>query len=85
MTLKLRAGVSMVDTDYGIAVLDEDNGQYFNFKPHWRPSPADPARRRNLRTGSTATEHRVRRGPGHRHQDGHALLVEFRSTGLILS
>jgi Coenzyme PQQ synthesis protein D (PqqD) len=30
MTLKLRAGVFLVDTDYGIAVLDEDSGQYFD-------------------------------------------------------
>jgi hypothetical protein len=33
MTLQLRSGVSLVDTDYGIAVLDEDSGQYFNLNP----------------------------------------------------
>jgi hypothetical protein len=33
MTLKLREGVSATDTDYGIAVLDEDSGQYWNLNP----------------------------------------------------
>jgi hypothetical protein len=30
MTLKLRDGVSAADTDYGIVLLDEDSGQYWN-------------------------------------------------------
>jgi hypothetical protein len=33
MTLKLRDGVSATDTDYGMALLDEDNGQYWNLNP----------------------------------------------------
>lgn len=33
MTLKLRDGVSTADTEYGIALLDEDSGQYFNLNP----------------------------------------------------
>ena len=33
MTLKLRDGVSAADTDYGIALLDEDSGQYWNLNP----------------------------------------------------
>lgn len=33
MTLKLRSGVSAADTDYGITLLDEDNGQYWNLNP----------------------------------------------------
>jgi hypothetical protein len=33
MTLKLRDGVSIADTDYGMAVLDEDSGQYWNLNP----------------------------------------------------
>ena len=33
MTLKLRDGVSTADTDYGMALLDEDSGQYFNLNP----------------------------------------------------
>jgi hypothetical protein len=33
MALKLRNGVSTADTDYGIALLDEDSGQYWNLNP----------------------------------------------------
>ncbi len=33
MTLRLRDGVSSADTDYGIALLDEDSGQYWNLNP----------------------------------------------------
>jgi hypothetical protein len=33
MTLKLRDGVSAADTDYGIALLDEDSGDYWNLNP----------------------------------------------------
>jgi hypothetical protein len=33
MTLKLREGVSAADTDYGIALLDEDSGEYWNLNP----------------------------------------------------
>jgi Coenzyme PQQ synthesis protein D (PqqD) len=33
MTLRLRDGVSAADTDYGMALLDEDNGQYWNLNP----------------------------------------------------
>ncbi len=33
MALKLRDGVSTADTDYGIAVLDEDSGEYWNLNP----------------------------------------------------
>lgn len=33
MTLKLRNGVSAADTDYGIVLLDEDSGQYWNLNP----------------------------------------------------
>jgi len=33
MTLKLRDGVSAADTDYGIALLDEDSGEYWNLNP----------------------------------------------------
>jgi hypothetical protein len=33
MTLKLRDGVSTADTDYGMALLDEDTGQYWNLNP----------------------------------------------------
>jgi hypothetical protein len=33
MTLKLRDGVSTADTEYGLALLDEDSGQYWNLNP----------------------------------------------------
>jgi hypothetical protein len=33
MTLKLRDGVSTADTDYGITLLDEDSGDYWNLNP----------------------------------------------------
>jgi hypothetical protein len=33
MTLKLRNGVSAADTDYGLVLLDEDSGQYWNLNP----------------------------------------------------
>ena len=33
MTVKLRAGVSTADTDYGIVLLDEDSGEYWNLNP----------------------------------------------------
>ena len=33
MTLRLRDGVSTADTDYGMALLDEDSGQYWNLNP----------------------------------------------------
>ena len=33
MTLKLRDGVSTADTDYGVALLDENSGQYWNLNP----------------------------------------------------
>ena len=33
MTLKLRDGVSTAETEYGMALLDEDNGRYWNLNP----------------------------------------------------
>ncbi len=33
MILRLRDGVSSADTDYGIVLLDEDSGQYWNLNP----------------------------------------------------
>jgi hypothetical protein len=33
MTLKLRDGVSTAETDYGITLLDEDSGDYWNLNP----------------------------------------------------
>jgi Coenzyme PQQ synthesis protein D (PqqD) len=33
MTLRLRDGVSAADTDYGMALLDEVSGEYWNLNP----------------------------------------------------
>jgi PqqD family protein of HPr-rel-A system len=33
MALTLRRGVSTADTDYGIALLDEDSGEYYTLNP----------------------------------------------------
>jgi hypothetical protein len=33
MTFKLRHGVSTAETDYGVMLLDEDSGQYWNLNP----------------------------------------------------
>ena len=33
MTLALRDGVSAAETDYGITLLDEDSGRYWNLNP----------------------------------------------------
>jgi hypothetical protein len=33
MTMRLRAGVSSAETDYGIMLLDEDSGRYWNLNP----------------------------------------------------
>jgi Coenzyme PQQ synthesis protein D (PqqD) len=33
MTLKLRDGVSTANTDYGVMLLDEDSGHYWNLNP----------------------------------------------------
>jgi hypothetical protein len=33
MTLKLRDGVSTANTDYGVMLLDEDSGEYWNLNP----------------------------------------------------
>ncbi len=33
MAFRLRDGVSAADTDYGTALLDTDNGEYWNLNP----------------------------------------------------
>ena len=33
MTLKLRAGISTAEVEYGTALLDEDRGEYWNLNP----------------------------------------------------
>jgi coenzyme PQQ synthesis protein D (PqqD) len=50
MTLNLRDGVSTADTDYGIALLDEDSGEY------WNLNPTGALVLRTLLEGGTSTE-----------------------------
>lgn len=33
MEFKLRNGISVAETDYGLMLLDEDSGQYWNLNP----------------------------------------------------
>jgi hypothetical protein len=83
MTLKLRDGVSAADTDYGMALLDEDSGQYWNLNP-----TASLALRRLLDGGTMAQavqelteEYAVDADTANR--DVEELLGELRSAGLV--
>jgi hypothetical protein len=83
MTLKLRDGVSAADTDYGMALLDEDSGQYWNLNP-----TAALALRTLLDGGTTA--HAVRElteqyavDADTASQDVADLLGELHSVGLV--
>jgi hypothetical protein len=60
MMLQLRDGVSAADTDYGMALLDEDSGQYWNLNP-----TAALALRTLLDGGTTAHEFGHAIGLGH--------------------
>jgi len=50
MTLKLRDGVSTAETEYGMALLDEDTGRY------WNLNPTGTLVLRRLLEGGTATQ-----------------------------
>jgi hypothetical protein len=83
MTLKLRDGVSAADTDYGMALLDEDSCQYWNLNP-----TAALALRTLLDGASTAQavkelteQYAVDADTAS--QDVEALLGELRSAGLV--
>ena len=83
MTLKLRDGVSTADTDYGMALLDEDTGQYWNLNP-----TAALALRTLLDGGTTAQavqqlteEYAVDAATANK--DVEDLLGELRSVGLV--
>jgi hypothetical protein len=83
MTLKLRDGVSAADTDYGMALLDEVSGEYWNLNP-----TAALALRTLLGDGSPAqavqelTE-QYAVDPETASQDVQDLLGELRSAGLV--
>jgi hypothetical protein len=83
MTLKLRDGVSVADTDYGMALLDEDSGQYWNLNP-----TAALALRMLLDGGTTAkavqelTE-QYAVDPDTANKDVEDLVGELQSAGLV--
>jgi hypothetical protein len=81
--LKLRDGVSTAETDYGMALLDEDSGQYWNLNP-----TAALALRTLLDGGTTgqaaqglAEQYAVDADTANR--DVQDLLGELRSAGLV--
>jgi len=83
MMLKLRDGVSAADTDYGMALLDEDSGQYWNLNP-----TAALALRTLLDGASTAQAVRelteqYEVDADTASQDVEALLGELHSAGLV--
>jgi hypothetical protein len=83
MTLKLRGGVSTADTDYGIALLDEDSGEY------WNLNPTGALVLRTLLEGGTSTEavqalvERYDVDTDSASQDVQDLLGELCSAGLV--
>jgi hypothetical protein len=83
MTLKLRDGVSTADTDYGMALLDEDSGQY------WNLNPTAALALRTLLDGGTTTQavrelteqYAVDTNTANRDVEG--MVGELRSAGLV--
>jgi PqqD family protein of HPr-rel-A system len=83
MTLRLRDGVSAADTDYGMALLDEASGEYWNLNP-----TAALALRTLLEGGSPqqAVQELTEQyavDPETASQDIQDLLGELRSAGLV--
>ena len=83
MTLKLRDGVSTADTDYGVVLLDEDSGRY------WNLNPTGALILRTLLDGGGLAE-AARQLTGQyqvametAHRDVEDLVGEFRSAGLV--
>jgi hypothetical protein len=83
MTLKLRDGVSTADTDYGIALLDGDSGEY------WNLNPTGALVLRTLLEGGTSTDaeqalvERYDVDPGTASRDVQDLLGGLHSAGLV--
>jgi hypothetical protein len=83
MTLKLRDGVSAAATDYGIALLDEDSGQY------WNLNPTGALALRTLLEGGTPTQaaqaltEQYTVDADTASQDVQDLMSELRSAGLV--
>ena len=83
MTLKLRDGVSTADTDYGIALLDGDSGEY------WNLNPTGALVLRTLLEGGTSTDaeqalvERYDVDTDSASRDVQDLLGDLRSAGLV--
>jgi len=81
--VKLRDGVSSADTDYGIALLDEDSGEY------WNLNPTGALVLRTLLQGGTSTDavqalaERYNVDTDSARRDVQDLLGELRSAGLV--
>jgi hypothetical protein len=83
MTLKLRDGVSTADTDYGMALLDEVSGEYWNLNPtaalalRTLLGGGSPAQAVQELTEQYAVDHETAS------QDVQDLLGELHSAGLV--
>ena len=83
MTLKLRAGVSTAEVEYGTALLDEDRGEY------WNLNPTGALVLQKLLSGATADEaakvlaEEYGVGLDSAARDVRELVEELRSAGLI--
>lgn len=83
MTFKLRNGVSTAEVDYGIALLDERGGQY------WNLNPTGALVLRTLLAGGTAEEaanelaHQYAIDPETASRDVRELVDELCSAGLL--
>ena len=83
MTLKLREGVSAADTDYGITLLDEDSGQYWNLNPTGALVAADAAGRRHHGPGGAGATEQYAVDAETASRDVEDLVGELRSAGLV--
>ena len=83
MTLKLRDGVLLTEVEYGIAVLDEDRGQY------WKLNPTGALVLQTLLTGGSpahAAEELTKQYAvdiDSASQDVQEVVAELRSAGLV--
>jgi Coenzyme PQQ synthesis protein D (PqqD) len=83
MALKLRDGVSAADTDYGIALLDEDSGQYWNLNPTGALTLRTLLEGGNPKQAVQALTERYAVDADTAGRDVQGLLSELRSAGLL--
>jgi hypothetical protein len=83
MELKLRNGVSVAQTDYGLTLLDENGGQY------WNLNPTGASVLRTLLDGGTPAQAALQLTEQYAidaqsaNMDVEALVGELRSAGLV--